>query len=88
MQIQNFLSNSGNAVANQFELYDNDGSVWFQSYSTVIAVKRNNGSVELDERAWDYSRTTGKYRNKFLGEGIAETRAKIASGEYQLSDLN
>ena len=37
---------------------------------------------------WDYSRTTGVYRNQFLGEGIVNTRAKIESGEYKLADLN
>ena len=42
----------------------------------------------LDERYWDYSVTTGKYRNQFLNEGIAETRSKIESGEYMLADLN
>ena len=44
--------------------------------------------VYLDESDWDYSVTTGKYRNQFLGEGIAETRKKIASGEYKLANLN
>lgn len=44
--------------------------------------------IVLDERYWDYSATTGKYRNQFLNEGIAETRKKIESGEYVLADLN
>ena len=42
----------------------------------------------MDKNTWDYSRTTGKYRNEFLGEGIAETRAKIKKGIYKLWDLN
>ena len=33
---------------------------------------------------WDYSVTTGKYRNQFLGEGIKETREKIANGTYKI----
>jgi len=36
----------------------------------------------------DYSVTTGKYRNQFLGETKKETEAKIKSGEYILTDLN
>lgn len=44
--------------------------------------------ITLDEHYWDYSATTGKYRNQFLNEGIAETRKKIESGEYVLADLN
>ena len=44
--------------------------------------------ITLDETYWDYSKTTGKYRNQFLGETKAETEKKIKSGEYQLVDLN
>ena len=46
------------------------------------------GKLLLDENAWNYSRTTGKYRNVFLGEGKKETEAKIKSGEYLLVNLN
>lgn len=60
----------------------------FQSYDTVIAVIDENRQVWLDEDKWDYSTTTGKYRNQFLGENIAETRKKIESGEYKLANLN
>jgi hypothetical protein len=37
---------------------------------------------------WDSSVTTGRYRNQFLGEKLAETRKKIKTGEYTLIDLN
>jgi len=52
------------------------------SYGILIA-GIVNGQVYLNENYWDYSATTGKHRNQFLGEGIAETRKKIKSGEYQ-----
>ena len=78
---------SGRPVANQFILYTSEGN-YFQSYNSVIAFKANDGKVTLDDYYWDYSRTTGVYRNKFLGEGIADTRSKIESGEYKLADLN
>ena len=45
-------------------------------------------SIYLDINKWDYSVTTGKYRNQFLGETKKETQAKIDSGEYALVDLN
>lgn len=60
----------------------------FQSYDTTIAMEDENGQIWLDKRMWDCSTTTGKYRNQFLGENIAETRKKIKSGEYKLADLN
>ena len=87
MKVSNMQSNAGNDVANQFLIYEHDG-VTFQSYSSIIAKKANDGKITLDERYWDYSVTTGKYRNQFLDEGIAETRKKIYSGEYMLADLN
>ena len=80
-------SRSGNPVANQFTIITNDGE-YFQSYNSVIAFKDNEGNVTLDDYTWDYSRTTSKYRRQFLGEGIADTRAKIESGEYKLANLN
>lgn len=61
---------------------------YFQSYSTVIAFKPFNGKLQLDRANWDYSKTTGKYRNQFLNETKKETEAKIKSGVYELVDLN
>ena len=87
VKVYNMESNKGNKIPNQFELYTSKGK-YFQSYNSVIIFINNNGQVYLDEQDWDYSTTTGKYRNMFLGEGIAETRKKIESGEYKLTNLN
>jgi hypothetical protein len=86
MKVENMTSARGNKVANQFIINSEEGC-YFQSYNSII-VKIEGREVYLDEYYWDYSITTGKYRNDFLGEGIAETRAKIKSGEYTLTDLN
>lgn len=73
---------------NQFEISTPKG-VYFQSYNSIIAFKPNDKRrIQLDSYFWNYSRTTGKYRNMFLNEGIAETRAKIESKEYLLTNLN
>jgi hypothetical protein len=88
MKVQNMTSNrTGKEVANQFEIVADNGDVFFQSYRTVIA-KISGGKITLDHNSWDYSMTTGKYRNQFLGENKATTEAKIKSGEYTLADLN
>ena len=79
-------SNKGNKVANQF-LITTDEAFYFQSYNSIIA-KRTKDKIFLDEKFWDYSTTTGKYRNQFLNEGIADTRKKIKSGIYVLTNLN
>lgn len=100
MKVSNMLSpQSGRPVANQFIITDHGRGALgnfikrevFQSYDSVIAERvewNDRTSITLDRDYWDYSTTTGKYRNEFLGEGIVETRKKIASGEYALADLN
>ena len=62
---------------------------YFQSYNSIIVkFDRQFNKYYLDRNKWDYSITTGKYRNQFLGETKKETQAKIDSGEYILTDLN
>ena len=53
----------------------------FQSYDSIIAIKKIGGIVVLSEH-YDYSRTTMKYLKKFLGHDITETRKRISDGEY------
>tara|TARA_R100001163_G_C5053552_1_gene190108 strand:+ start:44 stop:322 length:279 start_codon:yes stop_codon:yes gene_type:complete len=87
IHVQNMTSVSGNPIANQFEIRTKKG-VYFQSYDSIIVFIDNKRQVFLDTYCWDYSNTTGKYRNQFLGENIKETRKKIKSKEYKLKDLN
>ena len=86
VKVRNMKSNSGRSVANQFEI-ETDDATYLQSYDSII-VKRMSGVTYLDEYYWDYSVTTGRYRNMFLGETKKETQAKIDSGEYILTNLN
>jgi len=88
MKVENMTSTRGNKIANQFIIVDDNNDKTFQSYNSVIAKKINTGLIYLDEYFWDYSVTTGKYRNQFLGEGIADTRKKIEQGVYILTNLN
>ena len=88
MKVENLESSKGNIVANQFEVTTSEGR-YFQSYKSVIAFIPNDGSkIKLDKKYWDYSKTTGKYRNIFLAEDKKATEKKIASGEYELANLN
>jgi hypothetical protein len=86
IKVRNMISLNGNPVANQF-IINTDYGRYFQSYDSIIAFKRD-GRVYLDRDKWDYSRTTGKYRNIFLGEDKKQTEAKIRSQEYTLMNLN
>ena len=92
-KIENMESPSynGGTVANQFIIKFDNGCV-FQSYDSIIAVEieeKVRGEQGYKKKVyltkdWDYSKTTGKYRNQFLGENIAETREKIKNKEYQI----
>ena len=87
IKVQNLTSSNGNDVPNQFEIRTEEG-VYFQSYSSIIVFVPNEGKIQLDMNKWDYSQTTGKYRNQFLGETKSETQRKIDKGVYELVDLN
>ena len=87
MKVENMTSKNGNKIANQFIITADDGVVYFQSYKSIIAMRKND-KITLDKFKWDYSITTGKYRNLFLGETKKETQKKIDSGVYTLKNLN
>ena len=93
-KVENMKNRVGKPVVNQFVINQIEGFIErtiFQSYKSTVAMKVDNGDtyqIYLDNDTWDYSSTTGRYRNVFLGEDIHETRRKIKSGEYLLVDLN
>lgn len=98
-KVRNMTGHGGAAIANQFVITEQGGIMGnfirretFQSYESLVAIKTTwqNGEVRvvLDMHKWDFSNTTGKYRNIFLGESKADTEKKIKSGEYKLEDLN
>lgn len=89
-------SRGGNPTPNQLVMSDPAGET-FVSYGTKIVFRSHHKYGEpgnkkhkiiLDENYWDYSRTTGKYRNQFLGFGVQECRKGIQDGTIQLADLN
>jgi len=87
MRVGNMESTrTGRPVANQFIIRDN-GITYFQSYDVIVA-KIEGVQVTLDKNYWDYSRTTAKYRNAFLGMTTKEVKQKIKDGDILLDDLN
>ena len=93
IKAKNIISNKGNSITNQIIITDSKkDSETFQSYDSIIAVKTwdKNGKrkILLDDYYWNYSRTTAKYRNKFLNETTEETKRKIKEGIYLLANLN
>jgi len=89
IKVENMTSSRGNDVPNQFIIHTIDGE-YFQSYNAIIAFRPKswNKKIQLDRNSWDYSVTTGKYRNSFLNMNKKETIKKIESGEIELTNLN
>jgi hypothetical protein len=91
MQVKNMTSlKSYNNIPNQFIIYD-DNKTYFQSYKSIIVkIERLEDKVVtyLDPVYYNYSRTTSKYRNAFLGESTKEIELKIKQGVYILENLN
>ncbi len=80
--------NSGRAVPNQFQIEFNN-ELYLKSYDSIIAkISLKTGEVSLDEKYWNYSNTTSKYRSQWLNETTAETKQKISKGTYKLKNLN
>jgi hypothetical protein len=99
MKVSNMTSSKGNKIANQFIIEDeghgSNGNFIskqvFQSYNSIIVEKivwDDRTDITLDKNKWDYSKTTGKYRNIFLNETRKQTEAKIKSGIYTIENLN
>lgn len=87
-QVRQMTNAAGKPVANHFTIETSEG-VYLQSYKSIIVfMPFEGGTTLLDAKYWDYSTTTGKYRNMFLNETIDETRRKIDAGIYQLANLN
>lgn len=87
MEVCNLTSpNTGKPVPSQVVIRHN-GTEWFSSYDTIIG-KWENGTIYLDEYYWTFSKTTSKYRNRWLGLTNQEVKEAIRKGEIKLANLN
>jgi hypothetical protein len=86
LDLGNFKSVKNFYTKNQF-IIEMEKGIIFQSYNSIIVVQTKNKTY-LNKEFWDYSKTTGKYRNLFLKETKEVIKKKIESGLYQLIDLD
>lgn len=80
VNVENFEGKNGK-VKNQF-IIRIAGTEYFQSYNSIIAIKFYDSEkakyrIAINKDKWNYSVTTGKYRNQFLNETKKETEKKI-----------
>jgi hypothetical protein len=89
IRVETMQSPTGGDVPNQVILSTRDNGLrLFKSYGRSIALEEDGKPTLLDERYYDYSRTTAKYRNAFLNDTTDGVKRGIKSGEYILTDLN
>lgn len=66
MHVTNMNSpRTGKPVANQFIIMDGDITVFQSYYSTIATIDGYHYTMTIG-RDWDYSVTTGRYRNEFM----------------------
>lgn len=83
MRVTNMTSpRSGREVANQF-IISYGRKIAFQSYnSKIVDIDKEEKTITV-YRDWDYSTTTGKYRNQFMeDEGFDEMATKKGFEHY------
>lgn len=75
------------SLANNQYVIEHNGVTYFQSYDVIVA-KKSKGKIILDKDYYEYSRTTIKYRNMFLGLLSASVKEAIRDGKITLGKLN
>ena len=75
------------SMANNQYIIEHNGVTYFQSYNVIVA-KKSKGKTILDKDYHEYSRTTIKYRNMFLGLSSASVNEAIRDGKITLGKLN
>ena len=92
--VEQMTSRSGNVVPNQTILSDMTGKTFVSYGSKIVYQSKDRASdglpleIIVDENYWDYSRTTGKYRNEFMNMGVQDVRDHIKEGRIQVGNLN
>jgi hypothetical protein len=85
---QPLRTRGGHPAPDQLEITLEDGSRLFTSYTRKVALVTAEGQTWLDSCYWNYSRTTSRYRNEFLGLSTPEIMRGLESGALKLTNLN
>ena len=84
------VSPNGRKVPNQIIIMDGNKR-YFQSYNVIVAMVDTSEDfyqTYLDEKFWNYSKTTSKYLNEYLGMKSEQVKNAIKRGELILTNLN
>ena len=84
---QEIFQSYGKTIAKIKTFYE-ETRTYHKGFKTKNLIIEEKIQVSLDKNYWDYSNTTGKYRNIFLGEPKKDTVKQIKIKNYELVDLN
>ena len=90
MKAVNMTSSQGNKVPNQIIIMDGNKR-YFQSYNVIVSMTDTSEDfcqTYLDQKYWNYSKTTSTYLNKYLGMTSQHVKNAIKRGELILTNLN
>ena len=90
MKAYNMTSSQGDEVPNQIIIMDGDKK-YFQSYNVIVSMTDTSEDfcqTYLDEKYWNYSKTTSTYLNKYLGMTSPQVKNAIKRGGLILTNLN
>lgn len=82
MKVKHLINERHRLVKNHF-VVELDSKTILYSYESSIVMIDAQGQIHLSAH-WDYSATTIKNRELFLGEPSIETQKKIKNGEYKM----
>lgn len=80
--ISQLINSRGNPAMNQFVINSNNKTV-FQSYESIICVK-DQGKTFLNSEKYQYSKTTSKHLNIFLGIDSKTLKNNVKTGLYSV----
>lgn len=80
-ELGNFISVVNKwGVPKQYLITFDNGYI-FQSYNSIIVIELDNENKYYLSQDWNYSKTTGKYRNLFLNKNKKEIDNDIKEGK-------
>lgn len=84
--VSQLINKNGNAVKNQFVINKN-GMIIFQSYESIIAVKKEN-DIFLNDEKFNYSNTTKRSLLSFLDIENNDFKNNLKNNKYKIISEN
>lgn len=84
---QDFCNDTEYKCADGKYQYEISSCSVFQSYNALVCIRDYVGRIFIDERYYQYSKTTSKYLSQFLGMDSKEIAKAIKDGKIYLCEI-